>query len=85
MLYLEYKKIRSKQITITDELSNILNSFTKESNGMIIESIRLSNEYKALKNKFNIEFKKEQEITKLGMKLFKKEMRDESLAKRFKI
>ena len=83
--YNEYKEIKSKQDAIVDQLSDKLNSFPKGEFGMVVESIRMSDEYKSIKNQFSKEFKKIQDINSFGAKNFKKEIRAEYEAKRKQI
>ena len=78
----EYKEIRDKQEIIVSELSIKLNSFQKNEFGMVVESVRMSDDFKAIKKSFTIEFNKLREINKLGSKLFKKEIKNEQNEKR---
>ena len=80
--YSEYKEVKSKQEAIVDMLSDKLNSYPKGAFGMTEESIRMSDEYKALKAQYAKEFKKIQDINSFGMKNFKKEIRKEYEEKR---
>lgn len=75
--YSEYKQLKAAQNIIVDELSDKLNSFEKYNNGMVIESVRLSDNFKKINSKYLKEFKKLQEINKQGMRLFKKDIRKE--------
>lgn len=84
MNYKEFKEIKEAQNKKVDILSDQLNSFPKESNGMVIESIRLSDDYRKLKHQYSKEWKAYQNINKVGVKLFKKEIREDALAKRFR-
>ena len=72
--YNEYKELQNKQNTIVDMLSDKLNSYPKGDFGMVEESVRMSDEFRLVKSNFNKEFKKLQEINRLGMKMFKKEI-----------
>lgn len=78
----EYKETRNNQESIVNALSLQLNSFEKDNTGMVIESIRMTNEYKALKNNFNVEYNKLQNITIYGVRNFKKELTKERKEKR---
>ena len=78
----EYKEIRDKQDKIVTELSIKLNSFQKNELGMIVESVRMCDDFKAIKKSFTIEFNKLQDINKLGSKLFRKEIKNEQSEKR---
>ena len=82
--YSEYKDLQSKQNTIVDMLSDKLNSYPKGDFGMIEESVRVSDEFRLVKSNFNKEFKKLQEINRLGMKMFKKEIRKSNEEKRIR-
>lgn len=82
--YNEYKEIKNKQNAIVDELSDKLNSYPKDNLGMVIESARVSSEFRELKTQYQKEFKKLQDINREGMKKFKKEIRDEYESKRIK-
>lgn len=82
--YSEYKDLQSKQNTIVDMLSDKLNSYQKGDFGMIEESVRVSDEFRLVKSNFNKEFKKLQEINRLGMKMFKKEIRKSNEEKRIR-
>lgn len=73
--YSEYKSIQEKQNVIVDSLSDKLNSLPKGAMGLVDENVRISDDYRSLKNNFNKEFRKLQEINRLGSKLFKKEIR----------
>jgi hypothetical protein len=72
--YSEYKDLQGKQNIIVDMLSDKLNSYPKGDFGLVEESVRVSDEFRLVKSEFNKEFKKLQEINKLGMKMFKKEI-----------
>ena len=72
--YEEFEEMSTKQAAIVDELSDKLNSFPMGQFGLVIESVRLSDEYKAINSQFRREFKKLQEINKLGSRLFKKQI-----------
>lgn len=80
--YNEYKELQNKQNTIVDILSDKLNSYPKGDFGMVEESLRMSDEFRLVKSNFNKEFKKLQEINRLGMKMFKKEIRKSNEEKR---
>mgnify|MGYP001163365490 FL=1 len=80
--YNEYKELQNKQNTIVDMLSDKLNSYPKGDFGMVEESVRMSDEFRLVKSNFNKEFKKLQEINRLGMKMFKKEIRKSHEEKR---
>lgn len=80
--YSEYKEVKRKQDAIVDMLSDKLNSFPKGLLGMTEESVRMSDEYKALKLQYSKEFKKIQDINSYGMKNFKKEIYKEYEEKR---
>jgi len=82
--YSEYKDLQGKQNTIVDMLSDKLNSYPKWDFGMVEESVRLSDEFRLVKCNFNKEFKKLQEINRLGMKMFKKEIRKSYEEKRIR-
>ncbi len=82
--YSEYKDLQGKQNTIVDMLSDKLNSYPKAVFGMIEESVRVSDEFRLVKSNFNKEFKKLQEINRLGMKMFKKEIRKSYEEKRIR-
>ena len=82
--YSEYKELQNKQNAIVDNLSDQLNLYPKGEFGMTEESIRLSDEFKSVNSKFNKEFKKLQEINRLGMKMFNKEIQKAHVAKRNK-
>jgi len=82
--YSEYKDLQGKQNTIVDMLSDKLNSYPKGDFGMVEESVRLSDEFRLVKSNFNKEFKKLQEINRLGMKMFKKEIRKSHEEKRIR-
>jgi len=72
--YIKYKKIKDTQNKIVDSLSYKLNLYPKDNNGLIHDSITKTIEFKELKNKFNIEFKKLQNINKIGVKMYKKDI-----------
>lgn len=78
----EYKELKEKQYKIVSELSIKLNSFPKNEFGMVVENIRMSDDFKSIKKSFTIEYKKFQDINKLGSKLFKKEIKNEQSEKR---
>lgn len=80
--YSEYKEVKSKQDAIVDALSDRLNSHPKGLLGMTEESVRMSDEYKALKHLFAKAFKKLQDINSFGMKNFRKEICKEHEEKR---
>lgn len=80
--YSEYKEQKSKQDAIVDQLSDKLNSYPTGDFGMVIESVRMSDEYKSLKLQYAKEFKKIQNINSFGMKNFKKEICKEYEEKR---
>ena len=80
--YNEYKEMKEKQETIVFDLSNKLNSFPKNELGMTVENIRRHDEFKAIQNLYSIEFKKLQDLNKLGSNLFKKELANERNEKR---
>ena len=82
--YSEYKDLQGKQNTIVNMLSDKLNSYPKGDFGMIEESVRVSDEFRLVKSNFNKEFKKLQEINRLGMKMFKKEIRKSYEEKRIR-
>ena len=83
--YSEYKEVKSKQDAIVDVISDKLNSYPKGAFGMTEESVRMSDEYKALKLQYAKEFKKIQDINSFGMKNFKKEINKEREEKRNQI
>ena len=74
--------MKSKQNMIVDALSNKLNSYPKGNCGMVEEIVRMSDEFIAVKNQFNKEFKVLQNINSTGIKLFKKQIRKEYEANR---
>lgn len=78
----EYKELKEKQDKIVSELSIKLNSFSKNEFGMVVENIRMSDDFNVIKKSFTIEYKKLQDINKLGLKLFKKEIKNEQSEKR---
>lgn len=78
----EYKELKEKQDKIVSELSIKLNSFPKNEFGMVVENIRMSDDFNSIKKSFTIEYKKLQDINKLGSKLFKKEIKNEQSEKR---
>ena len=80
--YSEYKEVKSKQDAIVDMLSDKLNSYPKGAFGKTEESIRMSDEYKALKAQYAKEFKKIQDINSFGMKNYKTEIYKEHEEKR---
>jgi hypothetical protein len=82
--YIKYKKIKDDQNKIVDILSHKLNLYPKNNNGLIPDSITKTIEFKQLKNKFNIEFKKLQNINKIGVKMYKKDILKDIQEKRKK-
>lgn len=84
MTFLEAINLSKEISLITDDLSDKLNSFEKSSNGMVLESVRLSDNFRELKSQYNKYFKKEGEINRYINRNFKKLNRDYSMAKRFK-
>jgi len=75
--YSEYKELQGKQNTIVDMLSDKLNLYPKGDFGMVEESVRVSDEFSLVKNQYNQEFKKLQNINSAGVKKYKKEIRKE--------
>jgi len=82
--YIKYKKIKDDQNKIVDILSHKLNLYTKNNNGLIPDSITKTIEYKQLKNKFIIYFKKLKNINKIGVKMYKKDILKDIQEKRKK-
>jgi hypothetical protein len=80
--YNEFKTIKTNQDNLVSDLQNKINSLPKEGNGLVIESIRMTKEYKQLSISLNTEFKKLQNINSFGQKNFKKEIDAERKAKR---
>jgi hypothetical protein len=80
--YNEFKAIKTTQDNLVSELQNKINSLPKEGNGLVVESIRITKEYKELSISLNTEFKKLQNINIYGQKNFKKEIDAERKAKR---
>jgi hypothetical protein len=82
--YSEYKDVQSKQNAVVNVLSEKINSYPKGRFGLIDDSIRVSPEFRALKNQFDIEFRSLQQINSFGMKRFKKEIYKDRIEKRNK-
>jgi len=80
--YNEFKANKTTQDNLVSELQNKINSLPKEGNGLVVESIRMTKEYKELSISLNTEFKKLQNINIYGQKNFKKEIDAERKAKR---
>jgi hypothetical protein len=80
--YNEFKAIKTTQDNLVSELQNKINSLPKEGNGLVVENIRMTKEYKDLSISLNTEFKKLQNINIFGQKNFKKEIDTERKAKR---
>jgi hypothetical protein len=66
--YNEFKTIKTNQDNLVSELQNKINSLPKEGNGLVIESIRMTMEYKQLLISLSTEFKKLQNINSYGQK-----------------
>lgn len=77
MTYFEFKQNIELQNNIVNEIENSFKSFLKGQFGLVSDEDKNSKEYKELKKKFDIEFKKLQEINLYGMKNFKKEQKKE--------
>ena len=71
--YNEAKEIKKLIDEKCNVLSKKLNSFPKGDMGLVVEEIRLSNEYQSIKREFEKSFKELQEFNKWFMKRFKKE------------
>ncbi len=70
MTFKQALKLQSELYSITDELSNKLNSFDKNELGMISYS---NNESKEVKNALRIKFRELQKVNKMLTSEFKKE------------
>ena len=84
MTFIETIELKNKLELITDNLSDKLNSFPRSNSGLVSDEVRTSDAYRALKSEFSKAFENQKVIAKYGQKHFKKEMRDYSMAKRFK-
>ena len=85
MISYEIAKEHGKTLdSICSEYSKKLNSYPKNEMGLVIEEVRLSGEYQALKRDFEKSFKELQEFNKWFLKKFKKEYLKDRQQKRFK-
>jgi hypothetical protein len=76
MNYQEYKQKQTELMELTDSLGNELNQLPK-SNGLILDEIKITENYKTLKLNYNKAFKELQDLNTFGMKHFKKEKQAE--------
>ncbi len=77
--FLEIKKAVDKKV---DDLSEKLQSFPRERNGMVKEEVRNSREFKSIKSDFDFHFKRLRQINKFGNDFFKKELKELRLSSR---
>ena len=73
----QFKEAQARQVEIVYSLSRKLSEYPKHYYGMVIESVRMSDEYKALSKDYKQEFKKLQDINKAGVKKYKAELAQE--------
>jgi hypothetical protein len=82
MTFEEFKQLKAIQDKRTDEASDLIGSFEKGPNGLTPDHIKQSEQWKTAYRNFNHEFRKTQDLNKLGNKLFKKEIRKEHMDRR---
>lgn len=73
MNYKAIKKIQSEQDILVDNLSEKINKYKKNKNGVVPFEVRYSAKFKKDKKEFDIEFNILKDINKLVLKNFKKE------------
>ena len=82
MDYQGYKAEAKRLTDIVDKLSENLNGFPREANGLTIESIRMSPEYRGSKRKYDAAFKIMADHNRKMVRIYKKEVREDAMRKR---
>lgn len=77
--FLELKQETNQKV---DDLSKKLQSFPRESNGMVKQEVKNSREFKTIKSDFDFHFKRLRQINEYGNTFFKKELTTEREKKR---
>lgn len=72
--FLELKQEANQKV---DDLSKKLQSFPRETNGMVKQGVKNSREFKIIKSDFDFHFKRLRQINQYGNQFFKKELRIE--------
>ena len=72
--YEELKKISDAVRAECRAASEVMNQFPRLPNGLTPDVVRNTPEYQAAKRDFDVKFKREQEMNKLMVKNFKKEL-----------
>ena len=66
MNFIETLNLKNELELITDKLSNKLNSFPRNSGGLVSEEVRLSEEYRTLKSEFSKAFNQQRKVAQYG-------------------
>jgi hypothetical protein len=77
MTYSEFKNLKAKLNKDVNKLSDELNSYERNDYGLATKETKKLKGYQSCKMLYKIKFKQLQEINKIGMRLFKNEIRNE--------
>lgn len=80
--FTEYLELSSAQNKIVNSISDEFGQFSTDQYGLIPDNVRQTELYKDVRRRFYTEFKKLQDINRMGVKLYAKELREHHAEKR---